>query len=109
MTSGLLLSLRRDCHIRGLFTDESGKRYSLCAKMGASPLYLRLASALRHVMYNIVKPRGIVEVGPETPLPMLQRVIDIPSSKLGSEYTCSVFKTGDGKVVGPFTARRTLR
>ena len=44
-----------------------------------------------------------------TPLPMLQRVIDIPTSELHSEYTCSVFKMPDGKIFGPFTARRTVR
>lgn len=44
-----------------------------------------------------------------TPLPMLQRVIDIPTSELHSEYTCSVFKTPAGKILGPFTARRTIR
>ena len=44
-----------------------------------------------------------------TPLPMLQRVIDIPTSDLNSEYTCSIFKTQDGKLIGPFTARRTIR
>jgi carbamoyl-phosphate synthase large subunit len=44
-----------------------------------------------------------------TPLPMLQRVIDIPTSELNTEYTCSAFKTPDGRVLGPFAARRTVR
>ena len=42
-------------------------------------------------------------------MPMLQRLIDIPTSQLGSEYTCSVFKTAAGRMIGPFTARRTVR
>ncbi len=41
--------------------------------------------------------------------PMIQQLIDQPSSMLKSEFTCSVFKTREGKVLGPFTARRTLR
>lgn len=45
----------------------------------------------------------------ETPLPMLQRMIGNPSSQLGSEYTCSVFKAADGTMIGPFTARRTVK
>ncbi len=40
---------------------------------------------------------------------MLQRVIDVPSSELGNEYTCSIFKTLQGEILGPFYARRTLR
>ena len=28
---------------------------------------------------------------------------------MDSEYTCSVFKCNDGSLLGPFTARRTLR
>ena len=40
---------------------------------------------------------------------MLQRVIDIPTSELHTEYTCSVFKLPNGKNLGPFTARRTVR
>ena len=40
---------------------------------------------------------------------MLQKVIDMPSSELGTEYTCSVFKSKDGSIIGPFTARRTVR
>jgi carbamoyl-phosphate synthase large subunit len=39
----------------------------------------------------------------------LQRVVDIPSSELHNEYTCSVFRTARGTLLGPFHARRTLR
>lgn len=71
-------------------------------------LKTRRGTSSRHV--HIVKDRAqLLECFAATPLPMLQRVIDIPSSELGSEYTCSVFKTADGVMIGPFTARRTVR
>jgi len=41
--------------------------------------------------------------------PMLQQVIDIPSQELNNEYTCSIFKTLQGTIIGPFFARRTLK
>ncbi len=44
-----------------------------------------------------------------TPFPMLQRLIDIPSPELRTEYTCSIFRTAQGRILGPFTARRTVR
>lgn len=71
-------------------------------------LKTRRGTSSRHV--HIVKDRNSLQkLFPGTPTPMLQRVIDIPSSELGSEYTCSVFKAADGSMVGPFTARRTVR
>jgi carbamoyl-phosphate synthase large subunit len=71
-------------------------------------LKTRRGTSSRHVY--IVKDRDeLRKLYLETPVPMLQRVIDIPSLQLGSEYTCSVFKTADGKMIGPFTARRTVR
>jgi carbamoyl-phosphate synthase large subunit len=44
----------------------------------------------------------------QTPAPMLQKIIDMPSRELGREYTCSIVKCADGRLVGPFTARRTI-
>lgn len=71
-------------------------------------LKTRRGTSSRHV--HIVKDRQmLMECYSSTPLPMLQRVIDIPASKLHTEYTCSVFKLPDGKILGPFTARRTVR
>lgn len=71
-------------------------------------LKTRCGTSSRHV--HIVKDsESLRKLFPGTPAPMLQRVIDIPSSELGSEYTCSVFKTADGSMIGPFTARRTVR
>jgi carbamoyl-phosphate synthase large subunit len=71
-------------------------------------LKTRRGTSSRHV-YIVNARNELLKLYPETPLPMLQRVIDIPSSQLGSEYTCSVFKTADGRMIGPFTARRTVR
>lgn len=71
-------------------------------------LKTRRGTSSRHV--HIVKDRQMLEeCYSSTPLPMLQRVIDIPTSELHTEYTCSVFKTPEGKILGPFTARRTVR
>lgn len=71
-------------------------------------LKTRRGTSSRHV--HIVRDsESLKKLFPGTPIPMLQRVIDIPSSELGSEYTCSVFKTADGTMIGPFTARRTVR
>lgn len=71
-------------------------------------LKTRRGTSSRHV--HIVRDsESLKKLFPGTPVPMLQRVIDIPSSELGSEYTCSVFKAADGSMIGPFTARRTVR
>jgi carbamoyl-phosphate synthase large subunit len=71
-------------------------------------LKTRRGTSSRHV--HIIKGRQMLEeCYSSTPLPMLQRVIVMPAPELDSEYTCSVFKTPDGRIVGPFTARRTIR
>jgi len=44
-----------------------------------------------------------------TPYPMMQKMLSRPSSELNSEYTCSIFKTYDKKIIGPFTAKRTIK
>lgn len=46
---------------------------------------------------------------PNVPDPMLQKLIGRPTDYLNNEYTCSLFKTQDGRTLGPFTARRTIR
>lgn len=71
-------------------------------------LKTRRGTSSRHV--HIVRDRAMLEeCYCSTPMPMLQRVIDIPTSELNTEYTCSVFKTLDGTILGPFSARRTVR
>ena len=59
-----------------------------------------------HVVANTEEMRLLFEA---VPLPMIQELIAMPSDELGQEYTCSVFTRRDGRVIGPFTARRTLR
>jgi carbamoyl-phosphate synthase large subunit len=71
-------------------------------------LKTRQGTSSRHV--HIVRDRRMLEeVYGGTPLPMLQRLLDVPRSELNTEYTCSVFKARDGSLLGPFTARRTVR
>lgn len=81
-----------------------------CAEKWGFPVVLktRRGTSSRYV-HIVTNHDELQKLYPDTPMPMLQRVIDIPSSQLGSEYTCSVFKTADGKMIGPFTARRTVR
>jgi carbamoyl-phosphate synthase large subunit len=45
----------------------------------------------------------------EVPGPVLQRLIARPEKGLQNEFTCSVFKCADGRIVGPFTASRLVR
>jgi carbamoyl-phosphate synthase large subunit len=71
-------------------------------------LKTRRGTSSRHV-HIVSDQRMLEDAYPSTPLPMLQRMIEMPSHELDSEYTCSVFKTPDGQILGPFTARRTLR
>jgi carbamoyl-phosphate synthase large subunit len=60
-------------------------------------------------VYLIHKKDELINLWGEINSPMLQKVIDIPSSELNTEYTCSIFKTARGTILGPFHARRTLR
>jgi carbamoyl-phosphate synthase large subunit len=41
--------------------------------------------------------------------PIVQKMISPPRAELSAEYTCSFLKLSSGAVVGPFTARRSLR
>ena len=71
-------------------------------------LKARRGTSSRHV--HVVRDARAMRVVFETvPEPMVQRMISMPSDELGQEYTCSVFTCRDGSVLGPFTARRTLR
>lgn len=71
-------------------------------------LKTRRGTSSRHV--HFIQDEAALSLHyPTTPLPMLQRVVDVPKAELDNEYTCSVFKTPDGKLLGPFAARRTLR
>jgi len=82
----------------------------LLAETCGYPIVLktRRGTSSRHV-HIVTNRQALIDCYSLTPLPMLQRVINIPSSELSTEYTCSVFKVADGTMLGPFTARRTLR
>lgn len=71
-------------------------------------LKTRRGTSSRHV-HVINDKRELSLFYPGVPFPMLQKLINIPTTNLSHEYTCSVFKCIDGTIVGPFTARRTLR
>ncbi len=71
-------------------------------------LKTRRGTSSRHV-YIINDSESLKKLYPDTPVPMLQRMIEVPSVELGCEYTCSVFKDAKGNMIGPFTARRTVR
>lgn len=46
---------------------------------------------------------------PSVPAPIVQQMLAMPSRDFANEYTATVFKTSDSRVLGPFVARRTLR
>ena len=74
------------------------------------PLILksRTGTSSRNV-HIVMNEQELVKLFPMTPDPVLQQAIDIPSNELKNEYTCSVFKTSSGDILGPFHARRTVR
>ncbi len=71
-------------------------------------LKTRSGTSSRHVHVINDEPT-LSRLYESVPKPLLQEMIARPSSELGSEFTCSVFKTRDGRILGPFVARRTLR
>jgi carbamoyl-phosphate synthase large subunit len=74
------------------------------------PIVLKARCGTSSQNVHIVSDRKSMETYySSTPKPMLQQVIDVPSSQLSSEYTCSIFKMPGGAILGPFMARRTVR
>ena len=59
-----------------------------------------------HILYT---PEEINHIFQQISAPVLQKIIHMPDVKLKNEFTCSIFKTRNGKILGPFTARRTLK
>lgn len=51
----------------------------------------------------------LVRLFDQVPERMLQEFAGTPGDGLAHEYTCSVFRCADQALLGPFTARRTLR
>lgn len=89
--------------------SDASEAAALAADWGF-PLIVKTRSGTSSRHVNIARSVGEVRaLWPATPKPMLQRVVDIPSAELHNEYTCSVFRTAKGTVLGPFHARRTLR
>lgn len=80
------------------------------ARAWGFPLVLKTRSGTSNRHVHMIDDMRALESAFETvPKPMLQRMIARPSSRLDREYTCSVFRCADGSLLGPFTARRTLR
>lgn len=71
-------------------------------------LKTRSGTSSRHV-HIIKNHEELVSTFLTVPKPMFQEMIAQPSASLENEYTCSVFKTKEGTILGPFNARRTLR
>jgi carbamoyl-phosphate synthase large subunit len=68
----------------------------------------RQGTSSRHV-HMVRDEQMLRQTYPVTPKPMLQKMLEHPAAELKSEYTCCVFKARDGGLVGPLTARRTVR
>ena len=67
-----------------------------------------MGTSNRHV-HIVENGDHLARVYESVPNPMMQRLINMPSDNLDAEYTCSIFKTKSGKLLNPFTARRTLK
>lgn len=79
----------------------AGRGYPLVLKT-------RRGTSARHV-YLVGDEAELRQRLPTVPLPMLQELAGPIRSELSGEYTCSVFRCADGRVLGPFVSRRTLR
>jgi carbamoyl-phosphate synthase large subunit len=92
------------------YLAQNGEDALKKAKEWGYPFILktRTGTASRHV-HVIEDEDSLVSLYPKTPRPMLQKMISQPTCQLKSEYTCSVFKCRGGRLLGPFTARRSLR
>ena len=60
-------------------------------------------------VYIVNSPEELIKKWTYIQSAMLQKIIEMPSSELSNEYTCSIFKTLQGEILGPFYAKRTLR
>jgi len=81
------------------WADESGWPVVLKSRTGTSSRNVHVigdAPALRRLFAQV-------------PNRMLQAFAGSVGDGLAHEYTCSVFRCADGSLLGPFTARRTLR
>jgi len=92
------------------FYDKDFNKVSSISNKWGFPVVLksRTGTSSRHV-YIIESKKDLEKKWYKTPNPMIQKIVAMPSSELNKEYTCSVFKTLSGNILGPFCARRTLR
>ncbi|MBT3585655.1 MAG: ATP-grasp domain-containing protein [Halobacteriovoraceae bacterium] len=82
----------------------------LVASKWGYPMVLktRTGTSNRHV-HVISSEEELKKIYPTVPNPMCQELVDLPRTDLSNEYTCSVFRCANGDLLGPFTARRTLK
>lgn len=71
-------------------------------------LKTRTGTSSRHV-HLVADESTLRSIFESVPKPMVQQFVGFPGQHLAHEYTCSVFRCADGTLLGPFTARRTLR
>jgi carbamoyl-phosphate synthase large subunit len=94
-----------ECFVSGKLEDVINKADEL-----GYPLMLKSRTGTSSRNVHIVRgEKDILNLFEKVPSPMLQRIISMPDTQLSHEYTCSVFKCSNGSILGPFTARRTLR
>jgi len=91
-------------------TPKNIKSAQKFAKIEGYPLILkpRIGTSSKKV-FIIQKYLDLKKYFYKTPLPILQKIITLPQSRLKNEYTCSIFKTFEGQIVGPFIARRFIK
>lgn len=82
---------------------------SKCLTWGYPVLLKTRSGTSSRYVHIVTNEQELLYLYPRTPNPMLQRLLGMPDHRLGNEYTCSIFKCRDGRVLSPFTARRTLR
>ncbi|GAB6052563.1 ATP-grasp domain-containing protein [Magnetospira thiophila] len=96
-------------HARAIAPADATEAKAAAREFGL-PVVLksRCGTSSRHV-HVIHGPDDIDRLFDAIPDPMLQEFAGRIGNDLAHEYTCSVFALPDGRFLGPFTARRTLR
>lgn len=116
------IALAADKWLTTCFLRDNGLPYAEAAPADTLEAALDAAHDLGFPV--IVKPRvgtsstnvhlvmdddALAKVFPLVPRAMVQRLAGEPRRELHQELTCSVFRAGDGTLIGPFTAKRTLK
>jgi len=96
-------------HPRSMLADSEEQAFGAAESLGyPCVLKPRVGTSSRQV-HIVRSPIDLRAVFSTVHAPLLQEMVAEPGSVLDREYTCSVFRCADGELVGPFTARRTLR